>query len=165
MELIILRHGEAGNRVPTASQDGERSLTVSGKEEVDDVARSMVELKLKFDLIATSPLKRSIETAKIVAKRFKKEKTLEVWEELRPEGESRSLYRRLSKLKQDSSVLIVGHEPYLSSVISEITAGKRGAHIALKKAGIAKVEVNSLSPVPDGELRWLLTPKLLKKVS
>jgi phosphohistidine phosphatase len=125
----------------------------------------MKALDLKFDLIATSPLKRASETATIVAKVLKAQKVLEVWDELKPEVESSALYRRLSKLKGDSSILVVGHEPYLSSMIGEIVARKGSARIALKKAGVAKIELTALLPVPSGELRWLLTPRLLKKVA
>ncbi len=164
MELIILRHGEAGKRAPVGSNDAERTLTVAGKDEVKEVAESIEELGLKLDIIATSPLKRALETAQIAAKVLKREKALETWDELKPEQDPKELYRRLSKMKQDSSILLVGHEPYLSSMISELIGAKRGSRISLKKAGLAKVEIESLIP-PSGELRWLLTPRLLKKVS
>ena len=163
MELFILRHGEAGKRVPVASTDSERSLTVAGKEEVKEVAQSIADLGLKFDLIATSPLKRSLETAEIAAKVLKREKALEKWDELKPEGETKALYRRLAKLRQDSSVLLVGHEPYLSEMVGELI-GRRGARVSIKKSGLVRVELTSLVPTPSGELRWLLTPRLLRKV-
>lgn len=165
MDLIIVRHGEAGKRIPVTSRDAERTLTVSGKEEVKEVAESIAELKLNIDVIATSPLKRSLETAQIIAKELGRLRDVEQWEELKPEGDQKVLYRRLSKMKQDTSVLVVGHEPYLSNMICELISGKRDARITLKKAGLAKVEVSSLLPSPSGELRWLLTPRLLKKVS
>jgi phosphohistidine phosphatase len=164
MELIILRHGEAGKRAPVASNDSERSLTVAGRDEVKEVAESMEELGITLDVIATSPLKRALETAQVAAKVLKREKALETWDELKPERDPKDLYRRLSKMKRDSSILLVGHEPYLSSMISELIGAKRGSRISLKKAGLAKVEIESLIP-PSGELRWLLTPRLLKKVS
>ncbi|MDA4137366.1 MAG: phosphohistidine phosphatase SixA [Thaumarchaeota archaeon] len=165
MDLIILRHGEAGKRVMLTDKDAERTLTVSGKDEVKEVAECMGKLNLKFDAIMTSPLKRASETAEIVAKTLKHRKTVEQWDELKPEGDSKALYRRLSKFRPDSSVLVVGHEPYLSSMIVELIGGKGDARIVLKKAGLAKVELSSVLPVPSGNLRWLLTPRLLKKVT
>jgi phosphohistidine phosphatase len=165
MDLIILRHGEAGKRMVVTGKDAERTLTVSGKEEVKEVAECMRNLSLKFDIIVTSPLKRATETSEIVAKTLKLEKAVEMWDELKPEGDSKALYRRLSKLKPDSSVLVVGHEPYLSSMIGELIGGKTEVRIVLKKAGLAKVELTSILPVPSGHLRWLLTPRLAKKVA
>ena len=96
---------------------------------------------------------------------LKKQKDLEVWDELKPEAETADLYRRLSKLKRESSNLLVGHEPYLSGMISElISIGKR-SRILLKKGGMAKVVIDSFGPKPSGELRWLLTPRQIKGMS
>ena len=66
---------------------------------------------------------------------FNRKNTVEDWDELKPEGNSRDLYSKLSqKFKQDSSILIVGHEPYLSSLISEIISEDVTSHVVLKKA-------------------------------
>ncbi|MGA2666443.1 MAG: phosphohistidine phosphatase SixA [Nitrososphaerales archaeon] len=165
MDLIILRHGEAGKSMAAAARDAERSLTVAGREEVERVAQGLDSLGVKLDYAVTSPLKRARETATIATRVLKKESLLEAWDELSPEAETAALYRRLSKLKQDSTVLLVGHEPYLSGMLGELTAGTKGARIALKKAGAAKVEVGSFGPRPSGELRWLMTPRQLKKLA
>jgi len=165
MEIVILRHGEAGKRLPPSDRDSERQLTVAGKQEVVEVAHSMNDIGLEFDVIATSPLKRARQTAETVAKILGTKKALEVWDELKPEGDRKALYRRLSRLARDASVLIVGHEPYLTAVIGELITGGRQASIVLKKAGFARLEVSIFSPVPKAELKWLLTPRLAKKVS
>jgi phosphohistidine phosphatase len=166
MELYILRHGEAGKRLPTGSRDSERALTVTGKEEVEEVAMALVQLGIKFDFIATSPLKRSSQTAGIVAKTLKiKKGGMEDWGELKPEGKRADLYSKLSQFKPESSVLVVGHEPYLSTMISEVAFGSGSGSIVLKKAGLAKLVVTSFQPRIKGDLRWLLTPKHLKKVA
>ena len=62
-------------------------------------------------------------------------------------------------------MLIVGHEPYLSSLLSELISGNPRARISLKKAGMAKVTIDSLTPKASGELKWLLTPRQIKKLS
>jgi hypothetical protein len=35
----------------------------------------------------------------------------------------------------------------------------------LKTGGIAKMKINSLSPRLVGDLEWLLTPKVIRKIS
>lgn len=164
MELIVMRHGEAGTR-NTINNDSERSLTAEGMEEIEKIAESMKSLKIDVDVIATSPLKRSLETAEIVAKVLKKAKKLETWDELSPEGERKDLFERLSKMNEESSVLLIGHEPYLSTLIGDLISNRPGTRIIIKKGGIAKLAINSLVPKASGELRWLLTPKQLKKLS
>ena len=162
MDLFILRHGEAGQRASAGRGDFQRSLTTAGQKEVSDIAKSLKELGTKFDVVITSPLKRAHQTAAIVAKTLKIEKKMQDWDELSPEGNRIDLYNKLSHLKQQALVLVVGHEPYLSKMVSEIIFdGNDGGRIDLKKAGFARIRIISSTPKFQGELRWLLTPKLL----
>jgi len=166
VELYILRHGEAGKRIPSGSKDSERPLTVAGQEEIVEIARALAKLNVGFDFVATSPLKRARQTAETVARVLKVKKgSMEEWNELKPEGKRAELYRKLSQFKSESSVLAVGHEPYLSTMVSEIVFDGGAGRIVLKKAGLAKITVTAFQPRARGELRWLLTPKHLKKVA
>lgn len=164
MNVFFLRHGEAGKRVTISSRDFERSLTASGITEIEEIAESMKDMDLEFDKIVSSPLARALETAEIVSKICKQPGKPEVWDELRPEGNRLDLYLRLSRLKQDADVLLVGHDPFMTTVIGEIISGNLSTRIVLKKGGIAKVQINSFTPKASGELRWLLTPKQIKKM-
>jgi len=163
MDLYILRHGEAGTRVSIPLKDSERALTLAGRKEVVVVSKSLRELGLKFDKIVSSPLKRAHETAQILSEELENQ-NVEVWNELKPEGSRADLYKRISRFKQDSALLICGHEPYLSTMISELIGGSGMTRISLKKSGIAKVRVNTFVPKASGELRWLLTPRILKRI-
>jgi len=169
MELYLLRHGEAGKRMPVSIKDQERSLTASGKEEIEEVGKAMADLEYEFDLIATSPLVRARDTASIVNKALDRKTEPEEWSELSPEGSREALYRRLAKLRPDASLLCVGHEPYLTTVISEVTqrgdGSSEGFRIVLKKGGLAKLSLTTFSPRASGELRWLLTPKQIRKMT
>ena len=66
MDLYILRHGKA-EPCDCGATDAERKLTGKGKEEIALVAQWMASRGIKFNLIATSPLKRVYETAGIIA--------------------------------------------------------------------------------------------------
>jgi len=54
-------------------------------------------------------------------------------------------------------LMLVGHEPDFTNVISGLT----GASLKLSKAGVALVEVDPESE--EGKLLWLLPPKIGKK--
>ena len=168
MELYLLRHGEAGKRVPASAMDTERSLTAAGKEEVEEIGEGMSALGLKLDVVASSPLKRAEDTAVLVNRALKRKADVEVWPELSPEGGRDALFRRLQKLKRDSEVLCVGHEPFLTDLVSEIVGGggrAGGIRMVLRKGGLVRVTVTGFAPRINGELRWLLTPKLMKKLT
>ncbi len=163
IDLFILRHGEAGNRMTVVEKDSERPLTPEGRTEMEKIAKSLKAIGLQTDRIYTSPLRRARETAEIAAK-ILEIPTLEEWDELKPDGSKTGLYRKLARLEQNPRPILVGHEPYLTSMIGEII-GTTSAKIVLKKGGVAKVRITSFTPRISGELRWLLTPKIIAKMS
>ncbi|MDE1728353.1 phosphohistidine phosphatase SixA [Candidatus Nitrosotalea okcheonensis] len=163
MDLLILRHGEAG-RHSLSPGDYKRQLTSEGRQEIVDLSHGLRSLKVKLDYVFTSPLSRAKQTAEIVAKSLKYACKIEELDSLKPEGNRLEFYSVLSKLKRDSVVLIVGHEPYLSEMISEAIS-QSDCRIRLKKAGLARIRVISTLPKIKGELRWLLVPKHLNKIT
>jgi phosphohistidine phosphatase len=169
LEVYFLRHGEAGKRMAVAEKDSERGLTESGQQEVKEIGDSMADLGLKFDVVATSPLKRSKETAMIVNKALKRKDPVEEWTELLPEGSREALYRKLGRQRAGTSILVVGHEPYLTTAINELASKGNtrdgGTRILLKKGGLARVSLSGSGARVSGELRWLLSPKLMRKMA
>ncbi|MGI0038324.1 MAG: phosphohistidine phosphatase SixA [Nitrososphaera sp.] len=167
VQLYILRHGEAGKGVLAGGNDSKRALTAAGEEEVQEIAQALSALGLKLDFMASSPLERARQTAQLVAKALKVKKgSLEEWDELKPEGRRADLYKRLAQFKPETSVMVVGHEPYLSTVVGELVFGSAiGGRVILKKAGLAKVAVTSFQPKVKGELRWLLAPRHMKRMA
>ena len=163
IDIFILRHGEAGNRMAAVEKDSERPLTPEGRAEMQKIAKSLKAVGLETDRIYTSPLRRARETGEIVANVLKIP-TLEEWNELKPDGSRAELYRKLARLEQSSRPILVGHEPYLTSMIGEII-GTTSAKIVLKKGGVGKVRITSFTPRISGELRWLLTPKIITMMS
>ena len=164
MELYILRHGKAENRSSITS-DFERNLTVIGREEVQEIATSLRGIGVRLDHTASSPLNRAIQTAEIVAKKICKNKIMR-WDELKPEGSISEVHNKLSELPSDSRVMIVGHEPSLSGIMTSLMGGGDDAYrgILLKKAGLARISVSSAGARLSGDLLWLLTPKLLRRL-
>ncbi len=163
MDLFILRHGEAGRSSPSPG-DFKRALTSEGEQEIKDISEGIMILGVKFDHILTSPLLRAKQTAEITAKSIKFKNKIEEIKSLKPEGSRLELYAHLAKLKQDAVVLIVGHEPFLSELIGEAISNP-DCRIDLKKGGLARIRVVSILPKIKGELRWLLSPKILKKIT
>ena len=161
MDLFILRHGKA-EKSSDGTADAARALTRDGKEEVRKVARWMKGNNIRFDSIATSPLKRARSTAKIVAAVLDQKDRLVVWDELAPGGDHDSVCYHVSGYGEHASVLVIGHEPGLSMLISKITADSGNGSPGIAKAGLAKIQNYSYTKRPSGDLQWLLTPKHMK---
>jgi phosphohistidine phosphatase len=164
MELYIVRHGIAIDREnPKCPPDPERFLTEEGIEKTKQVARGVAELGVAPDLLLSSPYVRAMQTAEIFAGAldYSKQKIRKT-DLLLPGAEPLQLFRELSKDKDLSVVLVFGHAPHLDDLLATAIGSKH--HItSLKKAGVALIELRRIAP-PNGELVWLATPKLLRKV-
>lgn len=158
VDLYILRHGKA-EVYHSGFNDAERKLTGKGKEEIALVAQWMASRGYKFDLIATSPLKRAHETAGIIAASRGNKSGITVWESLAPGGNLDDICGDINKCEDNATVLIVGHEPSCSMLISRIICGSDSAAIVMTKGGLAKIRNYSFQPRPSGELQWLLTTR------
>src|SRR6516165_7967832 len=153
MELYFLRHGEAD--WPNWSKaDDERPLTKRGKKEIRDVAKFLARLKVRPNLIVTSPLPRAAQTAEIAAD-YLKAKLRE--DELLAPGFGMSELRTVLKRHRSRVLMLVGHEPDFTNVISALT----GARLKLAKAGVALVDVDP--ELEEGRLLWLFPPKFSRK--
>jgi phosphohistidine phosphatase len=164
LDLFILRHGDAGKRSAIVKNDSKRSLTDAGKIDLVEIAKALANLDIEFDYAFSSPLTRAQQSAAIILKTIKCKNKIENLDELLPEGNRMGLFKKLSNLKQDSSVLLVGHEPFLSELVSDAISNCE-CRIDLKKSGLARIRIISFNPKIRGELRWFLTPKLMKHIS
>ena len=98
MDLLILRHGEAGRRSPSPG-DSKRSLTAEGKQEIEDLSNGIKSLEVKLDGVFTSPLLRAKQTAEIVAKSLKYKGKIEELDSLKPEGSKTRVLLCIIKIK------------------------------------------------------------------
>jgi phosphohistidine phosphatase len=164
MQLFIVRHGIAVDREdPKCPADPERFLTEEGIDKTRQVAKGVAEVGAVPDVMISSPYLRALQTAEIFAEQLEYPKTkIRKSDLLLPGAEPMQLFRELSKDKDQSVVFVFGHAPHLDDLVA--TAVNTKHHItSLKKAGVALVELRRLVP-PSGELIWLATPKLLRKV-
>jgi len=153
MQLYFLRHGEA-DWPGWTKPDDERPLTDFGKKEARQVAKFLNRLKVKPDLIVSSPLPRALQTAEAAAEQLKTK--LPQDEALEP---GFGIGELSTVLKQHGSkvLMLVGHEPDFSSVISALTGG----FVKMSKAGVALIDIDP--ETEKGRLLWLFPPKFARK--
>ena len=164
MQLYIVRHGIAIDREdPKSPADPERFLTEEGIDRTKDVASGVARLGISPDLLISSPYVRAMQTAEIFAAALEYPKPkIRRTDLLLPGSEATLFYKELAKDKQSATVFCFGHAPQLDDLVATGLGSKH--HIsALKKAGIAMLELKRISP-PSGLLVWLATPKLLRNI-
>jgi phosphohistidine phosphatase len=167
VNLYLLRHGlaiEPGTH--GCHRDADRPLTAEGEKKLDKIAEAMKRLEISFDLIVSSPYLRARQTAEIVADAFKARQRIAFSESLVPGGSARQLMEHLRHLEPNPhAVLVVGHEPDLSGLISWLVTGERGLTLTMKKGGLCNLAIDSLKPGRCACLEWLLTPKQMGLMS
>ena len=163
MDLFVLRHGKAGQS-SEEPDDRKRALTADGKDEMRKIGKWMRQKKFDFEVIATSPLARAYESADIVARSLAKKDRLAVWEELAPGGDLNTICYRAAQFGEDAAILLTGHEPQLSTLISRIISGNDNVSLILAKGGLAKIRNYSFNKRASGDLQWLLTPKQMMEM-
>ncbi len=145
MNLYILRHASAGVRRPNPKLDVRRPLDKEGKQHCLHLAHVLNALKVTFDEVVSSPLKRSLQTAQLVATETGYERPIQVTQALSPEGTFADFSSLLSEHSAAENLLVVGHSPniqeFLGCLLVPQQEGSRPAQIRLRKGSIARVSL------------------------
>lgn len=164
MNLYILRHGIAADRdMRKYPDDGLRPLTAKGMDRMRREAKGMNAIGVAPDVIITSPLVRAIQTAEITQQGLKTSPQMETSHALVPGAHPSLVLQELAASHSATgSVMVVGHEPHLSSLVSYILTGEISWLIRLKKGGLCSID---LLPSGRGQLQWALAPRQLRALA
>jgi phosphohistidine phosphatase len=164
MNLFLLRHAKAQPRSPKWRPDSKRPLTREGESSMFAVARGIKALEVSFDVILTSPYARALRTAEILAEVYESEKLFET-AHLVPEAGAKEILDEVNEnFSAANEIVLVGHEPFLSRLISTLLTGEGGMTMEFKKAGFCKLTIEKLVFGKCACLNWLLTPRQLSRL-
>ena len=125
-------------------RDPHRHLTPTGRAQARDLGERLRWHDCTPTHIWSSPLVRAIQTAELVASGLDCDIAVETLAALAPEENPRTVTAALAELPGDASVILVGHEPWLSAVGALLVGQPDFASLA--KAEAARID--------DGQLRW-----------
>ena len=159
-----MRHGIA-EEVSDTGRDRDRVLTEEGIKKTEESGKALRKLGIEFDVILSSPFPRAWQTAEAIAEELGCKGILKGIDVLGAESSALAALNQLSiETRKFASVLIVGHEPILSELISFLLSGSPGLSIAMKKGGLCKL--TCVRPEPGGcRLDWHLTSKHLCRMA
>ena len=165
MDLYVMRHGQAGRRDAGRFPDDDlRPLTGKGKRRVVQQAKGLNALNLSLDVIISSPLTRALQTAELVHRHLLSPGSLVVSDALRPTGRPADLVEEIATERASAaSAMIVGHEPYLSGLISALVAGDAAPLIRMRKGAVCKLRLASPRYARCGWIEWSLTASQMVK--
>lgn len=142
MKLYLLRHGDAQ---PVASSDAERALTEFGENQARRIGSYFLVKGGQVDHFICSPYKRAKQTAAI----FKEVSgiTCGIIESpnITPDV---PLSRAMKELDAyfDGNVIMVSHQPLVSSLITYLVWGETTPRIGMDTASLACLETDVIQP-------------------
>jgi len=164
MNLYIIRHAIAVEE-DSSGEDSQRALTDKGSRKMRQIAKGLRSLGSEFDIILSSPYLRARETAEILGEVFKMKKQVATSDNLLPMGDPDLLIAEINEKYSVDSLAIIGHEPYLTALISLLIAKSAPVDIVIKKGGVCRLSIDDLHHSRTATLDWLLTPGVLVEVS
>jgi phosphohistidine phosphatase len=157
--LLIIRHAIAVDPGSGGMADEDRPLTPEGAKRWKEAAQGLAAILDPPGALLTSPLLRARQTAEIAGL---------AWGGLDPRktdalagGEFDELAAIVDTHRDQELVALVGHEPWVSTLLARLLGTRHGERLAFKKGGAALVEVPA-GLAAGGQLVWLLPPRLLR---
>lgn len=162
MEICLVRHAIAVERgTPEYEDDFQRPLTAQGRTRMEEAAAGLKRL-FTPQVVLTSPLVRAAETAEILRKAYGLGKAREC--EALATGDHDGVLAALEEADA-GSVILVGHEPWTSELLSYLLTGERPGMSAVFKKGAAALVRCASDPAPGNcWLEWLVQPGTLRKL-
>jgi len=159
MLVYFLRHASAGQSQANSEADEKRQLDKQGIVQCRDVGRLLRALGTEVDLVICSPLKRATQTAALVGQELGYDSEVQLDPALSPSATYEAFQELLRRHGKLDAVMVVGHNPTLSSFLSLlVTTGACDTVVELKKGSVARVDYDG----KQATLNWLLTPKLAR---
>lgn len=162
--LLLVRHGiaeDADLAAAVGMADHRRPLTPKGEKKMRRIARTLAELVPDLALVASSPLRRAVQTAEILAAAYGKVPMVQT-DALAPGARPETIAELLGDQRIPGPCALVGHEPDLGRWASWALCGEGRSFIQFKKGGAALLTFPGLPAAGHGELLWLLTPTQLR---
>jgi len=156
MRIHLCRHAEAYPGDP----DELRELTRAGRDGAKILADRLAELAEPPRVVVTSPLVRARQTAEILAAEFDPRPSLVNVESLAPDGTYAAVVADLEKHGRKTRIALVGHEPMIGELAARLIGSRHP--IEFKKGSVCRIDVDDLPAAGPGDLRWMLTPKMLR---
>ena len=157
MYIYFLRHANAGQK--KLKNDDKRPLDKEGIEQSGHIGRLLSALDIHPDLIISSPLKRAMQTASLVANELGYEEKIQAEPALRPAASFDAFRELLRHCGKEESIIVVGHNPNLSRFLALlISNGASDNWVDMKKGSVARVDHSAKRSTLD----WLITPKIAK---
>jgi phosphohistidine phosphatase len=152
MKIVFVRHAAAVDRTSGISEES-RYLTPEGRVFFRKTARTMLKNSVDPSVILSSPLIRAVQTADILAETLSFCSPLVLRNELQPGFGMLALAGLLDEYRSAGELVLVGHEPDLSTIISFLL--QSSGWFSLKKGAAVKLKIDPDNLPLSTEFKWM----------
>jgi phosphohistidine phosphatase len=156
IQLVLVRHADAGSPDGWAGDDASRPLSEKGIRQAERLGAFLAEVGVRADAMISSPKIRAVRTAEIVAEALGI--AVRVDERLGDGCDPATVDAILGDAGGPRRPILVGHDPDFSELLGFL-AGTDA--LSMKKGALARLDVRGPIAGGAGTLRWLVPPDLL----
>ena len=162
MNVYLVRHAIAHERSRVRwPNDARRPLTAAGQRKFREAARGLKRCLPKAVRVLNSPYVRARETAAVLTKVAKLDHPVEC-PELAANAPTAKAFELL-RSRKEAAVVLVGHEPNLSKLLSAALGGDRARlSFEFKKGGAACLHFAKDIAPGRATLIWMIPPRVLR---
>jgi phosphohistidine phosphatase len=81
---------------------------------------------------------------------------------LAPAGTPTAVFQELGKHMRKGRIALVGHEPNIGELAARLIGSR--TPLEFKKGAICRIDFEVFPPKGTGQLRWFVTPRMLREI-
>lgn len=162
MDIYIVRHGVAADIDNEIAEESFRYLTIHGRNHCRVVAQRLKDLKVKFDVMISSPLVRAVQTAEVFASVLKYDAEIKTAIELIGGSSYNRFLQLVKRNSHHGTIGIFGHAPDVNSYALNLVKANSGRDLQInfKNASVCKIKFDPASET--GTFEWFLNSENMK---
>lgn len=141
--MFLIRHAPAAAETLQLA-DPARPLTREGRVQAKQLGEKLRWYDTALTHVFASPLVRAVQTAELVVAGIEDAPHVDILPPLAPDGSAREVLAALKALPASASVMLVAHEPGLSSI----------GGLLVGDASFGALDKTEAARIVDGHLRW-----------
>jgi len=160
MHLILMRHGSCSPG-KKEQRDSDRELTDQGKNEVLTAVSFLSAIGIAPQVILSSPFRRSMQTAELIAENMPAKLETEASPALMPGAGTQELLRAIQNRTEATGedwIMVVCHEPDISSNVKQLIGQQCPCQLPVYPGDIVGLQLDCIGGTPSCDLMFYFSP-------
>jgi phosphohistidine phosphatase len=161
-EIYIIRHAAAAELDNEIVEESFRYLTIHGRNHCRIVAQRLKDMKVKFDVVLSSPIVRAVQTAEVFASVLKYEGEIKTAIELIGGNSYSRFLQMLKRYSHEKSIGVFGHAPDVNNFCVSLLKRQDLKNVTINFKNSSVCKVNYDPDIEEGHFEWFLNSENMK---